>query len=66
LLSISCKVFTIIYLKQAIFLTYILLRPLVVPICGTCDGISCVTYLVFLHQFLPKYERSSQYSSCFL
>jgi len=64
LLSLSSKVFTIIRPKQAIFLKYVLLQPLVIPIFGTCDA--TVKCLVFLHQFLPKYGRSSQYNSCFL
>ena len=57
--------FTVIYLKQNMFLGYIMLQQSVVTFHATRNVISHVKCSVHLHQYVPKYVRSAQYG-CFM
>ena len=66
LLSPSCKVFTVLYLKQTMYLGYIVLQlfctyNLRYMLCYFAREVC----LVLLHQHLPQFVRSAQYG-CFL
>ena len=60
LLSPSCQVFTIICLKQTVFLGYILLQLSVYAIYGTCIVTSHVECFVLVHQYFPKQACSAE------
>ena len=61
LLSPLCGVFTIINLKQTVFLGYIVMQ--LFTICATCNVISDVTYVLhfYISAFLITYVCNVQY-----
>jgi len=49
LVSPLCRVFTIVHLKQTIFLRYTVLHLSVFTICATCNVISPMKYVLYFH-----------------
>ena len=49
LLSPLCRVFTIIYLKQTMFLEYIVLQLFCISICATCNIILPMKYVLYYY-----------------